>query len=572
MVSEIFQHPARAGFFLSIIFLSACTDSSSPTESSYTVSYLDRGLPYPVELSVNGASERLIQGQELRGVAEDGVKLKLVIESHSPLVQCGFRPRGERILEFAPGSDEDVILDCESVDFLQYDSPWAVQDVSEGSTLVSDGEPESTRTIWPEGSAVPLGRMGQDILVRTRSDSGIGFMWSDSETLSLKATVWPDNGLKSVVVNAGRFFLLYGDDSGQGELRTSESPESDSTPFATLPALDEGLTYDDLGTRDGQLVVYANGSVDGFPTRQFLVAHPDRPQHIQGPLTTQGELTSVDGDIGKGVFLEELDRDRQEAWLHGFIANENLIGKWQIPEDRVQRVRLWRQRSLEPVVGVQYLDESGSGCASIYRFANLQWELLRDFCRDHSQIEVLHWEFWGKTFHMAASAASGPIIPSEPALIVVPDVDEPQDSVLVVNSDQFEGRIIDSLPTLGGGYFYATSPLPEGCGLGPWFCVDQGRLYHFSTESSVSVSKVFEGQFANGVFMPAEPLISEPWPVAERVLFNVVSPELGSELWRSDGTPEGTYPLKDLSPGLALTGKSVWSNTMISTRPLNVYP
>jgi len=87
---------AIVSLYLTLTLLSACTESSSsPADSRYTVSYLDRGLSYPVELLANGEVKRLIPGQAFETSVEGGGKLQLSIQSHSPLVQCGFRSRGK---------------------------------------------------------------------------------------------------------------------------------------------------------------------------------------------------------------------------------------------------------------------------------------------------------------------------------------------------------------------------------------------------------------------------------------------------------------------------------------------
>ena len=44
------------------------------------------------------------------------------------------------------------------------------------------------------------------------------------------------------------------------------------------------------------------------------------------------------------------------------------------PKENVQRMRLWRQRSLGPIVGVRYADSSGGDCASLYRFEGERWK------------------------------------------------------------------------------------------------------------------------------------------------------------------------------------------------------
>lgn len=562
-------YPLKALLFCSIALLFACTDSSSSSESGYAISYLDRGLPYPVELSVNGTTERLIPGQEVRTTLKDGVNLELSIESHSPLVQCGFRPRGVQSLEMSLESGREAVLDCEFVDFLQNSQVDSVSHSVEERTLVSEGSSESTRTFWSGGLAIPWGRVGMDLLVSIdRSE----YKWIDAEDFSLRSTAWPKEDLASVGIGDDRMYLLYADQEGGGEVRVAESVESAPIPLVTLPALDGDLNYFNLSVRAGQVVIAASGAIEEVDTRQFFVVDPNRPQGIRGPLSTQGKLTEFYGDLRSGIYELELDNETQDAWLHGLVVGENVLGKWRVPEDGIQRAQLWTQAFHDPIVGVRYLDGSDNGCASFYRFKGLEWHLMRDFCEDHTDIEVLHWRLWGETLHMTASAESGSLIPEEPSLVVVPNLDEPQNGVHIIRANQFEGRIIDSLPTYGGGFFYATSPLPEGCSLGPWLCVDEGRLYHFSTEPNLAVSKVFEGQFGRGILLGiGAPIVSEAWPVAERVIFTSITPEFGNELWRSDGTADGTYLLRDQNPGPELKTMYWWSNQFISTSPVDVY-
>src|SRR3954468_1439997 len=40
-----------------------------------------------------------------------------------------------------------------------------------------------------------------------------------------------------------------------------------------------------------------------------------------------------------------------------------------------------------------------------------------------------------------------------------------------------------------------------------------------------------------------------PWPVLNGVAYFSAMDEHGSELWRSDGTPDGTWLIKDIVPG-----------------------
>lgn len=555
-------------FFLTLTLLSACTDSSSPADSSYTISYLDRGLSYPVEILVNGQAKRVVPGQALKTSVEGGGKLELSVRSHSPLVQCGFRSRGETEISLAPDSVRHAVLDCEFVDFLLNTHLNSSMDAIEESTFVSGGFPDSTRRFWPDGTAMPIGRFGNNLLFRTNDQTGIQYLWSNSETLELRQTAWSDEGLQAVALGDDGIFLLYVDDSGQGELRTSQSMVSTATLLSALPTLQADLHYSDLGVRNGQVVISARGSVDGNDTIQFFLVSPDQPQEIQGPLSAEGELTRFYGDIQSGVFVEEYDKEKQEGWLHGLSVASQKIGKWQVPEENVQSLSLWRQRSGSPAVGVRYLDGNGNGCASLYRFANQEWQLLRDFCDDHSQVEVLYWDVWEKTLHLYAAAASGSVIAAEPSLVVVPDIDQFQQDALVVDANRFEGRIIDSLVTYGGGYFYTVADLPEGCPQAPWLCVQEGRLYHFSEKAAPAVSNVFEGRYLSGLLLGGPPIVSQPWPVAERVLFNSATIEQGSELWRSDGTTEGTYLLKEVIPGSGEIQMSWSTNTFIWTAPL----
>lgn len=556
---------------LALTLLSACTESSSsPADSSYTISYLDRGLSYPVELLVGGKVERLIPGQAFETSVEGGGKLQVSIQSHSPLVQCGFRDKGDTEISLEADSGRHAVLDCEFVDFLESVSLNSSTNAVERKTFVYDGFPDSTRQFLPDGNGFPLGRFGNNLLFRTEDQSGFQYLWSDADTLTLRQTAWSNEVPRAVALGDDEIFLLYADDSGQGELRVSQSMVSAETPLLVLPALEGNLRYNDLGIRDGQIVISTWGSVDENSVVQFFLVSPDQPQEILGPLSTQGELTRFYGDIRSGVFVTEYDRETQEGWLHGLSVASQMIGKWRVPEDNVQSLMLWRQRSGGPVVGVGYLDENEHGCASLYRFTNQQWQLLRDFCDDHSQVDVLYWNVWNKTLHMSATAVSGSLIPNEPALVVVPDIDQFQQNVSVIDSNRFEGRIIDSLVTFGGGYFFTVADLPEGCPMAPWICIQEGRLYHFSKKRAPSVSNVFEGHYVSGLLLGVKPLVSQPWPVAERVLFNASTLEQGSDLWRSDGTPEGTYLLNKVIPGSEEAQISWVTNTFIWTAPLSV--
>lgn len=559
---------AIVSLYLTLTLLSACTESSSsPADSRYTVSYLDRGLSYPVELLANGEVKRLIPGQAFETSVEGGGKLQLSIQSHSPLVQCGFRSRGKTETSLSPDSDRHAVLDCEFVDFLLNVHPMGTV---ENDTLVSDGFPDSTRQFLPDGTAFPIGRFGSNLLFRIEDQSGFQYMWSDADTLALRQTAWSNEVPRAVALGDDEIFLLYADDSGQGELRVSQSMVSAETPLLVFPSLEGNLRYNDLGIRDGQIVISTWGSVDENSVVQFFLVSPDQPQEILGPLSTQGELTRFYGDIRSGVFATEYDRETQEGWLHGLSVASQMIGKWRVPEGNVQSLSLWRQRSGSPVVGVRYLDENEHGCASLYRFTNQEWQLLRDFCDDHSQVDVLYWNVWNKTLHMSATAVSGSLISTEPELVVVPDIDQFQQNVSVIDSNGFEGRIIDSLVTFGGGYFYTVADLPEGCPMAPWLCIQEGRLYHFSKKRAPSVSKVFEGYYVSGLLLGGKPIVSRPWPVAERVLFNASTLEQGSDLWRSDGTSEGTYLLKKVIPGSEEAQISWVTNTFIWTAPLSV--
>lgn len=543
--------PARFSALALTVFLVGCLDSGSNSgseravEESYSLTAKDRGVDYRVEFSVNGRAQTIVAGQQaVVRSASDG-RAQLRIENHSPLLRCGFDPFGSKALVLEPGHAKDLAIDCDYVEFvlsLKHDISTGESVVRE---IVSDFSVEGSKFLDDGQGGLPVAAFGESLIFRVLDAEWDTYTWTDGPELSWKPTAWDTQGAKATTLSGGQIFALFVDESGRGTIKTAWRPDESLALFSTLPDLADGYSYGALSLVGDQLIAFSKNSGSG--EHQLYAVDKGSPEAWRGPFAVGESFYGSSRTHSTGLINAEIAEVSGTGKLQWFSPQDDSYGEWQVPVQGVEELDLWLSKSGHVHVGAKYRNAEESACAAIYRFDRGRWVELRDFCDDHTNVTVFYWRMWGDTLHASMVADDGAVIPKEASLIVIHDMTEPPEEVAVVPGDTYQGGFLESLPIEGGGYFYTTERLDDGCPTAPWSCSYTGRLYRFEHGSESTPTKLFEGGWEYGLFSSWYPLLSGPWPVGGQILFASADDDADVALWRSDGSVPGTYKVLDLT-------------------------
>ncbi|MFE8070483.1 hypothetical protein QQM79_05445 [Marinobacteraceae bacterium S3BR75-40.1] len=522
--------------------LTGCLESDSNSKDRQAT--LSLAAPSQAQRVVVEAGDKLVSlvaGQEEQLDIPEGQEFTLSIRSHSPLLQCGFVPDLSRQITLRAGQSHAALVDCAFIDVLA--TLVSIEGHYTKKTVVTDGSTSGTSILSDSGIVTPQGAYG-DSLIFSKNQN---YLWTQGAHRSLVPTAWKTSGAITTLYE-GQLFALFEDEQGGARIDTAWAPDNALSLFTKLPTLTSGYRYTRLKVIGNSLIAFSyQGDVENLKFQAHLIAL-DSPESIRGPIAVPEELVFGGKPVGHALYASALDQEQHIGKLYVLDGETASSSKWRVPVERIQRLKVWAQKEHSRVLaGVEYLGGDNKPCAAIYQFKKDNWQPLRDFCETHTGIDLYGWSVWDKTLHMGASAESGPLIPSDPALVVIDDILAPKSPTTVVSAEQFKGSVRDSIPSLSGGFFYTFEKTEAGCPAAPWGCLYTGRLYFFETGSTPAVTQVFEGLFNNG-FVTGPPILSDYRPRADSVTFTSSSGEMEMKLWRSDGTVSGTYLMKDLTP------------------------
>lgn len=559
----------RQAGLLGFVLLAACGGGSGESNEPLLPESFELRLEafepaHDVAVLVNGETVWLPAEQGRKFTVDPGGSVELSIEQPSPLISCGFAPRHKQTIVVEHSDVSNQIIDCMTVTFLAGGS-LSYQD-GEQRTYISDGTVEGTSLYKENRILHPWAWYGSNLIL-IRPGEPV-YWWSDGP--GKKPVLFPTDlsGAVDFEIGTRELFALYVDETtGQARVETSWSPDSSTTLFANLSPLPASFRYTGLKITPENLVITSRSSDSELPEYQLHIYPKESPASWHGPYPIPESVY-----VSSRLFKNQLvgiggDADGAAEWkLVLFDIQTGTVVERDLPRSNIQSARIERQGPDDWVVEIQY--SSGEGeelCVSYHRLADGLWETGSDLCQSHSGVKTAYRSLVGDSLYMVASAESGEWVPADASMVVLENLFDPGSDITLIPGEAFEGRIVDHSWTETGGYFYTIERLAEGCPLAPWRCVYRGRLYSFKRGVSGEATLLMDGFYEETLFGSVVFLSEHNLP-GNLTLFLSFTPETGSEVWRSDGTKEGTFFLKDTNPGPESSASAMMSPAFMRWR------